>query len=183
MPNTSKHPKQKGPAVRQLFEIYKRNIAEHVIEAYGSSYQTYETVGDTWVKTLRYTPAIEKDIINTSKFFVRMLDTRDSKSTDPNFLYSLMDSISEFLGEYTVRKKPGTVKRLETERLMHILWEENSYIRGLLARQARKRQARSAKAFRKKEEKKKRIEKAQQERKFVNQVKYEFVSVSFYRRK
>ena len=112
-----------------------------------------------------------------------MLDTRDSKSTDPNFLYSLIDSISEFLGEYTVRKIPGMVKRLETERLMHILWEENSYIRGLLARQARKRQARSAKAFRKKEEKNKRIEKAQQERKFANQVKYEFISVSFYRGK
>lgn len=139
MPNTSKHPKKKSAIVSEQLRQYARNISEHVIETYGGSYQTYEALGDSWRTCFTYSPKIEDYALRETKLYIRMLNLRDGMATDPNFLYPLIDLISQYLAEYTVRKNPNQTKEAEYKRLQQLLWDENQYIRGLLTRQAAKR--------------------------------------------
>ena len=77
-----------------------------------------------------------------------MLNLPDARATDPNFLYSLIELIADFLSGYTVRKNPNVSRHQQYKQLIQILWDKNPYITEMLARQARKRYAVSSKATR-----------------------------------
>jgi len=140
--------KKKSPAVLEQFAQYTRNISEYAIETHGGSYQTYQELRNSWRTSFDYSPKIEEDIIRATKFYIRMLNLPDARATDPNFLYSLIELIADFLSGYTARKNPDMSRHQEYKQLIQILWDKNPYITGLLARQARKRFAVSSKAKR-----------------------------------
>lgn len=184
MPNTCKHPKKKSAVVSGQLNQYARNISEHVIETYGGSYQTYEELGDSWRTCFAYSQEIENYALRETKLYIRMLDLRNGMAKDPNFLYPLIDLISQYLAEYTVRKNPNQTKEAEYERLQQLLWDENQYIRKLLMHQAAKRYSVQTPPRRKRKNNDKNVvARAINNYKIEQNVLYEYVKVSIYTKK
>lgn len=184
MPNNSRLPKKKGAAVFDQLTQYARNISEHVIETYGGSYQTYQNIGDTWRTCFNYSQKIEDYILRETKLYIRMLNLRDGMATDPNFLYSFVDLISQYLAEYTVRKNPNQTKEAEHKRLQQLLWNENKYIKALLSHQALKRYSEKTPPRRKhKSNNEQAVKHAVNNYKTEQNVLYEYVKISVYLKK
>lgn len=130
--------RNKTSAAQKTFSAYTKYITEEFLEKYGTSYSTAESVKNTWRHKTPYNKEVEDFLIFKSKMFIRLLDTRDSNSTNPEFLKALIDLISDYLSAYT-QNSPENIKRKKAkEQLNRVLYDQSTYIQSLLEKQAMK---------------------------------------------
>ena len=79
------------PAVHSTLSNYIEFINKEVIEHYGKSYMTPENTRNKWRNEIEPSAQTEEFLISKSKLFLDMMDSRDSKSTNPAFLKSLIN--------------------------------------------------------------------------------------------
>lgn len=132
---------KKQTAAQKTFSAYTGYISKLVIEKYGPSYSTYEEVRNRWRNLIPYSAEIENFLIFQTKMYVRFLDSRDSNSTNPQFLESLAKLMADYLSAYSMQNPKYATRKKAKEMLKKELYDNCSYIQHLLARQAAARDA------------------------------------------
>lgn len=149
---SSNKKKSRSEKTNKAFGLFTRFITEQFVEKFGKSYMTVENVGNKWRTQVDYSIEAEHFLIEKSKLFLRMLDTKDSDNLNPQFLCSVIKSMADYLSKYTMRALiPANSKdcdekqaRKEAERfLFEVLYINNSYIKNLLEKSHRKHQGES----------------------------------------
>ena len=174
---------RKDTATQKQFEHFVRHITELFVSEFGNSFMTPENTRNRWRAECDYKIEAEKFLILKSRTYLRMLDYRDSKSTNPDFLKSLTNLMADYLSAYTMRA--GGTRKHAKEALKAALYSENPYIQQLLANQAQKRNEHVKRtpqnvAARRKRE---RIEQAKHAHDIHKQVMANFAAVNEYRKK
>lgn len=155
-------------------------ITEH---KHGISYMDTVASRNKWREQIPYSNETEQFLINKSKLFIRMLDSRDSTSTNPVFLKALINEIADYLSAYTVRNpNVKRTRRTATKLMIQELWDNNSYILGLLLYQAEKRERKKDNQLARQNNRiRKPNKKAQRNFEIARQVRQEFADVNAYR--
>ena len=136
------HFNKKQSASQAKFGEFTRKISAEVIERYGPSYATQDTVRNTWRAELPYTQEIADLLVLKARVFVRMLDEGSADSKNMGFLDALTTLMADYLSAYTMRA-PGVPKRkVAKEILKRQLFTEFPYIIKLKAAQESARNAR-----------------------------------------
>lgn len=170
-------------AAKKQFANFTRYISGWFIDKIDKrSYVTQESVRNRWRSDCEYSVAAEELLILKSRAYLRMLDSRESKSKNPSFLKALTNLMADYLSAYTMRS--GTTRRQAEEALKKALYSENPYIQNMLAEQEQKRNQgnrtpTTVAAHRKQDAK----IAAQKARDIRNQVMNEFAEVRTYARK
>lgn len=116
---------QQMAAAEVQFEAYKDFIVEKFIEKFGGSYQTAETMRNTWRDTFVFRPEYEAFLLSKTRMFLLLLeDTQSNKS--PCFLRTLTGLISQYLSKYICKK--GISSNDCTQQLMKILFTNNTMV-------------------------------------------------------
>lgn len=174
--------KQTSPAVYNMFKNYIKFINNEVIKHYGKSYMTPENTGNKWRAEIEYSIEIEQFLFRKSNLFINTLDSRDAKSSNPQFLKPLIGEISDYLSKY-IKRSRTTNRNNVTKEIKKILWEENTHIQYILSKQQEYRNASNKKSYIKERNKQKSIAKANFDYNIAKQVQSEFIAVNQYRRK
>ena len=99
----------KMATAKQITAQYIEYIGREVVDNFGGSYQNYDTLGKVWRKNLDYTPKIEAFLMTKTKFFLRLLDSRDQ--TNFNLIYKVSGNIGEHLSKYLIKKSPDVTRK------------------------------------------------------------------------
>ena len=124
-------------ATSKQFANFTQYITNLFLNDFGKSYMTQESVRNRWRAECDYSIEAEQFLILKSRTYLRMLDSRDSKSTDPHFLNALTNLMADYLSAYTMRA--GGTRRRAKDKLKAALYTENPYIQNLLADQEQRR--------------------------------------------
>lgn len=135
---------QKQTAAQKTFSAYTKYISKLVIEKYGPSYSDPQEIRNRWRNLIPYCPEIENFLIFQTKMYIRFLDSRDSNSTNPQFLEALVKLMADYLSAYTMQKNSNITRKKAKELLRAELYDNCSYIQHLLARQAAAREIQDA---------------------------------------
>ncbi len=100
-----------------IFKEYEQTIAKQVIDTFGGSYQTVETLGKTWRQQMPYNSSIEGFVILKTKTFLRQLEQRDKSNI--NMMYSVCYKISDHLSKYLAKKSPDLTRKIVKENMMN----------------------------------------------------------------
>lgn len=134
MPPKYKNQKQGETVADKLLVKYKQYIAEEVYENYGLG----PCGKDNWIGSFPYSTSMESFIIKKTKLWIRLLDSRDANSSNPQFLKALINRIVAYLADWAEnapnRTKNSTIRALKRE-----LWDNNSHIQGMLLLQQQQR--------------------------------------------
>ncbi len=134
-----------------IIEEYKNFITTEFLDEFGSSYQSPESIGDSWREIITYSPVAEKFLISKSTLFLRTLTCTKSKSTDPHYLRGLTNRMAEYLSLYTMHKgqfnpneraSKRAARKIATDELKVSMYDKNPYIVSLLKRQSTNRELR-----------------------------------------
>ena len=87
MPPKQKNQKQGETVADKLLGKYKQYIAEEVYENHGLGPRGK----DNWIESFPYSTSMEAFIIKNTKLWIRLLDSRDSNSSNPQFLKALVN--------------------------------------------------------------------------------------------
>lgn len=113
---------------KQITAEYIKYISQEVVENFGGSYQTYETMGKIWRQELGYKPAVETFVFNKTNLFLHLLDKRDRH--DLNSMYNVCDKISNYLSEYLVKKtKILTKDEIKQDSMEKIYFNNNVFVK------------------------------------------------------
>ena len=141
-----------------------------------------ENTGNKWRAEIEYSIEIEQFLFRKSNLFINTLDSRDAKSSNPQFLKPLIGEISDYLSRY-IKRSRTTNRNNVTKEIKKILWEENTHIQYILSKQQEYRNASNKKSYIKERNKQKSIAKANFDYNIAKQVQSEFIAVNQYRRK
>ena len=100
-----------------IFKEYEQTIAKQVIDTFGGSYQTYETLGKTWRQKMDYNPSVESFVLLKTRTFLRGLEQRDKSNI--NMMYSVCYKISDHLSKYLVKKSPDLTRKTAQDDVMN----------------------------------------------------------------
>lgn len=100
-------------------------IADKVIDEFGGSYQTRQTLGKTWRQKIEYNQHVEDELIFNSKVFLRTLDMRDQGNL--NMMYKVCYNIADYLSKYMVKKSPDLSRKIVTDRVMDAIFFESPH--------------------------------------------------------
>lgn len=135
--------KQKVSAAVLQRADFIRFITEAVIAQYGPSYATPQSLGNRWRDVIPYSAEVEQFLISQSRLYLRVTNFGDeSKATNPGFLKALVNEMADYLSKYTMRAKEGMLRRDAEKALKRALFDNNSYIQGMLLYQSGKRHMR-----------------------------------------
>lgn len=133
MKDNKQHRRHKNTAASKLFNTsYVPTISELVITKHGPSYENVTTLGKTWRTNIEYKPEIEEFLISRTRLFIRTLDTRDSNSTNPQFLRSLTNMIADYLSKYTARSSQQLTRKKAIQFLTNALYDNFNYIQTII---------------------------------------------------
>lgn len=173
-------------ASQKTFSTYTKHITEEILATYGPSYSTPETVKNSWRHKTPYKKEIEDFLIFKSKMFIRLLDPRDSNSTNPEFLKALITLIADYLSAYTHKNSEIPTRKKAKELLFRTLYNQSAYIQNLLAIQAEKRTRRDykqAKYVRENKRKQNNTKNIQQDFNNKKQIKIKLVGLVYIKNK
>ena len=174
MPPKHRHHNGKT-AVQELFSKYVVDIRDQVIYEHGKSFMTAKETGNKWRDQIDYSKRVEQFLIDKTKVFIRLLDKNVSNYTNPQFLEAFVDEVADYLSKYTMRGS-GLVRNQERKALKRILWDNNTYIQGMIAyQQQQRKKPRTPQTVREKH-KRKHQEEAERNRQITIQVRLEFVA-------
>lgn len=131
-------------ATRMFSKNYTAYITELVMAEYGPSYTSVQTHGKQWRNIIKWTPEIEEFLILKSKMFIRLLDSRDSASTDPRFLLALTRLMADYLAKFCMMSPDVPTRKKAFKNLHTQLYDNFGYIQHLLNIQAQKRAQRDS---------------------------------------
>ena len=135
MPPKQKNQKQGETVADKLLAKYKEYIAKEIYENHGLG----PRAKNNWIESFPYSVKMETFVIKNTKLWIRLLDSRDSNSTNPQFLKALVNRIVAYLAQWAEdapkRTRNSTVKFLKNE-----LWDNNSYIQGMILWQQQRAQ-------------------------------------------
>lgn len=126
---------KKQTAAQKLFASYTIYITDIMLEEYGPSYATRAEIRNTWRYKIPYTNEIENFLIFKTKMYIRLLDTRDSNSTNPQFLDALTQLMADYLSAYTMHNPEKLSRKKAKEILKQALYDNSAYIQSLLEHQ------------------------------------------------
>ena len=137
-----------------------------------------------WRSLQKWTKEKEDFVISHAKMFIRLLDPKDSNSTNLVFIKALTNRMAQYLSLF-LEQGPNRARNQTQQMLKKILFVDNEYIRGLELHQKDKRamaQSRTpqAVAARRKRE---RIDAKNEKRKLENQIRVLFMEVATYRKR
>lgn len=112
-------------AAQEQFESYKDFIVKEFVDAFGSSYQTADSVKDNWRNDFVFNAKCEKFLLDKTNLFLRLLPCEHNYQS-PNFLRNLTSAISEYLSKYICQK--GIKRNDCTRQLIQFFFTDNSYI-------------------------------------------------------
>lgn len=160
-------------------------ISPMIILEHGISYMDMVASRNKWRGQIPYSKETEQFLITQSKVFIRTLDSRNSRSTNPVFLKALVNEIADYLSAYTVRNpNKKQTRRAATKAMIQNLWDNNAYIQGLLAYQAEKQERKNKRQLaRQKNHVRSQYKRANRSFAIARQVRQEFAEVSQYRNK
>ena len=186
--NAHKSNKHRNSAVQQEFHKFINDISEKVIPVYGTSYMFHPETRNKWRHEIAYSAEAEDFLVRSTRVFIRMMDDKSSNSKNPVFLKSLVNLMADYLSSYTMRA-PNRTRNAAKQILMDALWNNNSYIQNMLARQAEAKQERksrkpAAAAKKRKAQKAKqaKIQQAKKDYEIARDIRGEFAHVSAYRK-
>ena len=122
---TNMHAEQVAEAV-QIFEIYKKFIAEEFIARFGGSYESPESLPCDWRDYYEYKPHCEEVLIDITKTFIHAYPSIERKHKSPVFLKNITSLISEYLSKYIAKK--GWDRNACTKYLKEILFSKNRHV-------------------------------------------------------
>ena len=128
-------------AAQIQFSDFTRDITEQFLKQDKDSYRTQAETRNRWRYECEYTPEAEDHLIFQSRLYLRVLNAKDSKSTNPQFLNALTNLMADYLSAYTMRKV--CTRKVAKQELKKALYDNNPYIQQMLTRQeiARKQKA------------------------------------------
>ena len=103
-----------------IISQYVNFIGNEVVNKFGGSYQTYESMGRLWRQKMDYDPKVEEFAVLQSKLFLRLLDIRDQGNF--NMMYKVCYNIAEYLSKYIVKKSPELTRAKVTDTLLDELF-------------------------------------------------------------
>ena len=166
--------KQLSPTLHNMLSNYIEFINKSVIEQHGKSYMTPENTRNKWRVEIAYSITVEKFLLTQTKLFINMLDSRDKNTTNPMFLKSLVNEISDYLSKYIMRGK-NTNRNGATKEIKEILWNETRHIQYVLTKQQARQDAADKKKFAKQQNKQKKVAKANFDYNIAKGVQSEFI--------
>lgn len=142
---TQQYPSRKPSAAVNMFnKTYTGYITNKVLEKYGPSYVTPTNGGKQWRTMIAWSQEIENFLIFETKMFIRLLDTRDARSTDLSFLYALTRLMADYLAKFCMMSPTIDTRKQAFKNLHTTLFDNFGYIQRLAATQAMARDARDA---------------------------------------
>lgn len=111
---------------KQITAKYIDFISRAVIDKFGGSYQTYQTLGNSWRTQLKYNPVIENYILMQTHVFIRMLD--DCNLRDLNVMFIACDNMADYLSKYISRKSPDLTRKIAKKELMDNIFFKSSLL-------------------------------------------------------
>ncbi len=115
-----------------VFEQYKIYIAEKIHAKYAPSYATIADIKDKWRHNFAYNKELEDFLIFETKVFIRLLDWQEPNFRNPDFLKSLVKSISSYLAAYVEKSsKYGNDHMATLNYLNDVLFNSFYYIQAL----------------------------------------------------
>ncbi len=173
MPPKQKNQKHGETVADKLLAKYKEYIANEIYENHGLG----PRAKTHWIDSFPYSTELESFVIKNTKLWIRLLDPRDSNSTNPQFLKALVNRIAAYLAEWTKEAPNRTYNTLKRE-----LWDNNSYIQGLLLwQQQRNDNVRRSPQMVSDKRKRERIANAKRDYDIHHQVNLVFIEVSQYK--
>ena len=104
----------------QIIWKYVNYIADDVVNKFGGSYQTKESLGKSWRQQMEYNINVENAVIQDTKVWLRLLDNRDQGNL--NLMYGVCYDISEHLSKYMVKKSSDLTVEKVTNELLNTLF-------------------------------------------------------------
>lgn len=98
---------------KQITAQYIEFIGNQVVDNFGGSYQTFDTMGKIWRQKLDYSPKTEEFLLAKTKLFLRLLDTRAQSNF--NLMYNVSHNIGEHLSKYLIKKSADLTRKSVTE--------------------------------------------------------------------
>lgn len=140
---------ERKTATQLAFDDYVRFITVEFLNKYARSYDNADTVRGSWRVTYPYSADAVQLLIDKSTLFLRTMDCKDANSTCPHLLNALTTLMADYLAPYVMRgdAEYETAPRKEVRnrakaKMKDALYNNSSYIQGLLAAQAQRRAAR-----------------------------------------
>lgn len=109
---------------KQILAEYIETISKQVIDTFGGSYQTYETLGQTWRQQMKYSSKIESFIIDQTKLFLRLMSSRYQHNF--NLLYNVSCGIGDYLSKYLVKKSADLTRKQVAEKIVNDIFLESA---------------------------------------------------------
>ena len=100
-----------------IFLSYRDSISQEVVNTFGGSYQTVETLGKIWRQQMPYNPSIEGFVILKTKTFLRHLEQRDKSNI--NMMYNVCEKIADYLSKYIAKKSPDLTRKTAIDDIMN----------------------------------------------------------------
>lgn len=138
---------EQTPAQRTFAE-YVRFITADVVENFGSSYMTADTVRNSWRAEIGYSHKMADHIILQTRTFIRLLQKdRNGAAENPQFLLALTKLMSDYLSAYFMHNPEIPTRKKAKQKLQAALYDNFDYIQKLLANQAISRKNRKTNHF------------------------------------
>ena len=130
---------QKKPSLTsQFFHDYTVQVSKEMIRKYAGPYESYEKMGNYWRNELPYKLAIENDLVENAKLFIRTLPTNNGIGTNLKLLRPLIKAISDYLSGYTARSTRFANRKMAQNAMFDRLFTNSSYIQRLIESQQAK---------------------------------------------
>lgn len=118
---------------KTMFYKYTRYITEKVMDKYGASYESMDTMGHYWRDNLPYSAETENFIVFETKIFIRLFVTTKNGWA----LRQFIDGISDYLSAY-VKRAPDTGSRNRArKKLRNLLYNQSAHIQYIIAENKR----------------------------------------------
>lgn len=176
MPPKQKNQKQGETVADKLLGKYKQYIAKEIYDNHGLGPRGK----DNWIESFPYSTSMESFIIKNTKLWIRLLDSRDSNSSNPQFLKALVNRIVVYLADWA-ENAPNRTKNSAIKALKRELWDNNSYIQGMLLWQQQQRNTHRSPQTVAAKHKRERIANAKRNYDMHRQVSLVFIEVNQYK--
>lgn len=100
------------PDKKVIVAKYIDFIAAEVVQQYGGSYQTVQSLGKQWRQKMEYRPEIEDFIMQKTKLFLNGLP--DNMQGNFNVLYLSCMDMADWVSKYVAKKSPD-IKRADVK--------------------------------------------------------------------
>ena len=138
--------------IEQAYQDYETHITTEILNNFGGSYATLQTIRETWHTECQYTISMCDFLVAKSQDFFATMPEKETTCTDPNFLRALTKRMAKYLVPYTIRKMTLPEDRVERKQavnrekkaLLKRIYEGSCYIQALQIRLEAQRAAKKS---------------------------------------